>query len=153
MSSKIQFLMSCYMTHLVHELKVKASEVVQLCPTLCDPMDCNRPGCSVHGILQARILEWVAVPFSRGSSWPSEACFTAEPPGKPEDLLKYRLLVPTSAFPIQLVIWYQTWEFVFLASFLGNCWCCLSDNHTENTEFEKTIYNEKQSYSGEVIID
>ena len=37
-------------------------------PTLCDPMDCNPPGPSVHGILQARILEWVAVSFSRGSS-------------------------------------------------------------------------------------
>ena len=40
----------------------------QLCPTLCDPMDCSPPGSSVHGILQARILEWVAIPFSRGSS-------------------------------------------------------------------------------------
>ena len=42
----------------------------QLCPTLCDPMDCSLPGSSVHGILQARILEWVAMPSSRGSSWP-----------------------------------------------------------------------------------
>ena len=37
--------------------------------TLHDPMDCSPPGSSVHGILQARIPEWVAVPFSRGSSW------------------------------------------------------------------------------------
>ena len=37
---------------------------------LCDPMDCSLPGSSVHGILQTRILEWVAVSFSRGSSWP-----------------------------------------------------------------------------------
>ena len=42
--------------------------VAQSCPTLCDLMDCNPPGSSVHGILQARILEWVAVSFSRGSS-------------------------------------------------------------------------------------
>ena len=40
--------------------------VIQLCPTLCDPMDCNPPRSCVHGILQARVLEWVAVPFSRG---------------------------------------------------------------------------------------
>ena len=46
--------------------------VMQLCPTLCDLMDCSLPGSSVHGILQARILEWVDIPFSRGSSWPSE---------------------------------------------------------------------------------
>ena len=38
--------------------------------TLCDPMDCSPPGSSVHGILQARILEWVAIPFSRRSSHP-----------------------------------------------------------------------------------
>ena len=44
------------------------SKSLQLCPTLCDPMDCSLPGSSVHGILQARILEWVAVPSSRGPS-------------------------------------------------------------------------------------
>ena len=42
------------------------------CLTLCDPMDCSPPGSSVHGILQARKLEWVAIPFSRGSSWPRD---------------------------------------------------------------------------------
>ena len=46
--------------------------VAQLCPIFCDPMDCSPPGPSVHGILQARILEWVAIPFSRGSSQPSD---------------------------------------------------------------------------------
>ena len=44
--------------------------VSQLCLTLCDPMDCSLPGFSVHGILQARILEWIAIPFFRGFSWP-----------------------------------------------------------------------------------
>ena len=44
--------------------------VPQLCPTLCNPRGDSPPGSSVHGILQARILEWVATPFSRGSSWP-----------------------------------------------------------------------------------
>ena len=43
------------------------SEVAQSCLTLCDPMDCSLPSSSVHGILQARILEWVAISFSRGS--------------------------------------------------------------------------------------
>ena len=51
--------------------KVK-SEVAQLCPTLCDPVDCSPPGSSIHGILQARILEWVAISFSRGSSRPRD---------------------------------------------------------------------------------
>ena len=44
------------------------SEVAQSYPTLCHPMDCSPPGSSVLGILQARILEWVAIFFSRGSS-------------------------------------------------------------------------------------
>ena len=39
--------------------------VAQACPTLCDPMDCSAPGSSVHGLLQARILKWVATSFSR----------------------------------------------------------------------------------------
>ena len=42
------------------------------CPTLCDSMACSPPGSSVHGILQARTLQWVAMPSSRGSSWPRE---------------------------------------------------------------------------------
>ena len=50
----------------------KESEVAQLYLTLCDPMDCSPPGSSVHGILQARILEWVAISFSRGSSLPRD---------------------------------------------------------------------------------
>ena len=43
----------------------RESEVFQSCPTLCDPVDCSLPGSSVHGIFQARILEWVAISFSR----------------------------------------------------------------------------------------
>ena len=44
------------------------SSHAQSCPILCDPIECSLPGSSVHGILQARILEWVATPSSRGSS-------------------------------------------------------------------------------------
>ena len=50
---------------LLQYMKVKSeSEVAQSCPTLCDPMDCSPPGSSVHGIFQARILEWGAIAFS-----------------------------------------------------------------------------------------
>ena len=52
--------------------KKSESEVAQSCPTLCDPMDRSLPGSSVHGILQARILESVAISFSRGSSQPRD---------------------------------------------------------------------------------
>ena len=46
--------------------------VAQSCPTLYNPMDCSPPGSSVHGILQARILEWAAISFSRGHAQPRD---------------------------------------------------------------------------------
>ena len=49
----------------------------QSCPTLCDPMDCSPPVSSVHGILQARILEWVAIPFSREAPRPKSQTWGA----------------------------------------------------------------------------
>ena len=52
-------------------MKVESS-VAQSCLTLCNPMDCSLPGSSVHRILQVRILEWVAISFSRGSSQPRD---------------------------------------------------------------------------------
>ena len=64
----------------------------QSCLTLCDPKNCSPPGSSVHGIFQARMLEWVTIPFSSGSSqprdWTQVSCiagkfFTTESPGKP----------------------------------------------------------------------
>ena len=68
------------------------AKLLQSCSTLCRPMDCSPPGSSVHGILQARILEWVAMPSSRGSFLPRDqthgSCIasrflTAETQGKP----------------------------------------------------------------------
>ena len=52
-------------------LKVKVI-VAQSCPTLCDLMNCSQPDSFVHGLLQARLLEWVAISFSRGTSWPRD---------------------------------------------------------------------------------
>ena len=76
--------------------------VAQSCPTLCSPMDCSPPGSSVHGIFQARIQEWVSMPFSGNlpdpeielTSLASPALaggfFTTKPPGKPQ----YRIYIP-----------------------------------------------------------
>ena len=80
------------------EVKVKGA---QSCPTLCDPMDCT-----VHGILQASILEWVAFPFSKGSSQPSSPILQAdslpaEPQGKPKN---------TRAGSLSLLQWILTQE-------------------------------------------
>ena len=76
------------------------AKLLQSCLTLCDPMDCSLPGSSVHGISQARTLEWVALSFSRRSSQPQDRtcvscllCWQAGSlplgtPGKPEAGLK-----------------------------------------------------------------
>ena len=70
---------------------ISSAKSLQSCPTLCDPMDCSPPGSSVHEIFQSRILEWVAISFSRGSSLPRwlnlglphcRQTLPPEPPGK-----------------------------------------------------------------------
>ena len=77
------------------QLSVYQALVAQSSPILCDPMDCSPPGFSVHGISQARILKWVAIPFFRGSSWPRAwtrvSCIAvrflpSEPPGSKRTL-------------------------------------------------------------------
>ena len=68
------------------------------CPTLCNPVDCSPPGSSVYGISQARILEWVAMPFSRGFSWPRDQTRVSCLPGRfftTEPLMKSCILVIT----------------------------------------------------------
>ena len=76
----------------IHNNNVK---VTQSCPTLCNPM-----GYTLHGILQARIPEWIAVPFSRGSSQPRSPTLQAdsllsEPPGKPKSTGMDSLSLPS----------------------------------------------------------
>ena len=84
-SCAIQFFLINYLFYVY-------SEVTQSNPTLCNPMDYSLPGSSVHGIFQARVLEWVAISFSRGSSQPRDRsgfpelqadALPSEPPGKP----------------------------------------------------------------------
>ena len=84
------------LTVMNHEFSICA-KLLQSCPTLCNPMDCNPSGSSVHGIFQARTLGWVAISSSRGSSqsrdqtwltWLSNLT-TTEPPGKPCCLICY----------------------------------------------------------------
>ena len=93
------------------------AQLLQSCPTLCDPMDCSPPGSCVHGILQVRILEWVAISSSRRSSRPRDqthvsrvscvspvlagAFFTTVTPGKP--------VTPLTLAKQNLVIFWQ-WQ-------------------------------------------
>ena len=70
----------------------EVSEVSQSCPTLCDPMDCSLPGSSLHGILQARVLEWVAISFSRGSSQSRDWTLVSCIPGRHFNLWATRVV-------------------------------------------------------------
>ena len=58
----------CHPAYLTYMQSEKRKLMTQLCLNFCDPMDCSLPGFSVYGILQARVLEWVAISLSRGSS-------------------------------------------------------------------------------------
>ena len=71
-----------------------SAKSLKLCQTLCNPMDCSLPGSSVHGILQARILEWVGIPFLLYGMFPTKGLnpglplansLPSEPPGKPKN--------------------------------------------------------------------
>ena len=97
--------------------RMSESEVSQSCLTLCDPMDCSLPGFSVHGIFLARVLEWVAISVSRGSSRPRNQArvsliagrrFTlsySELPGKPQCLHRhYSQKTKTRSFPDGMVV-------------------------------------------------
>ena len=97
-----------------------------VCLTLCTPMDYCLPG-SVHGILQARILEWVATPSSRGSSHPGietaspaleGKLLATEPPGSPEDKLpKQKVRVVLNIEPYTFLVYYLTFVII---RFMGN---------------------------------
>ena len=65
-----QFFFFFWSHHVASGILFPWSEVAQLCPTLCNPIDCSLPGSSGHGIFQAIVLEWIAISFSRGSSQP-----------------------------------------------------------------------------------
>ena len=105
------------------------SEVAQPCPTLCDPMDCSLPSFSVHGVFQARILEWVSISFSRGSSPPRDQtrspalqadALPSEPPEKPLCYIKKA----AKSVLIQLCITPQCSceENTFSSFFPMDCW-------------------------------
>ena len=88
----IRYTYMLYIRFYIHTRACENAQLLQLCPTVCDLRDCSLPNSSVHGILQARILKWVAMPFSRESSqsrdWTHISCiagrfFTPEPLGKP----------------------------------------------------------------------
>ena len=82
---------SCFMSF-VSDLLSEQAKFLQSCLTLCDPLDCSPSDSSVHRILQERILEWVAMPSSRGSSRPGTEPSSSLAPALQEDFLQLRHL-------------------------------------------------------------
>ena len=99
-------------------MKVKSeSEIAQSCPTLSDPLDCSPPGSSIHGILQARVLEWVAIAFSKSLL----TFMSIELPMLSNHLLCSLLLLPSIYSSIRVfyskltlhIRWPKYWNFSF----------------------------------------
>ena len=87
-------------------------EVAQSCPTLCDPMDCSLPGSSVHGIFQARVLEWVSISFSRRSSQPRDRTLVSRIVGRRFTVWATREVPthPQMQETLETQIWSLGWE-------------------------------------------
>ena len=112
----------------------------QSCLILCDPMDCSPPGSSVHGTLQTRILEWVAMLSSRGSSWPSNklrslkspalvgGLFILAPPGKPIWVLYKNLIQQISLWAVTVYLsLFQLTDFSNTTwRHMSKIWCFIS---------------------------
>ena len=79
---------------------VRWGEVAQSCPTLCSPIDCSLPGSSISGIFQARVLEWVAISFSRRFSWPRDQTLVSRIAGR----------VTSGEFWQNVVHWRRKWQ-------------------------------------------
>ena len=81
-------------------MKVKSeSEVAQSCPTLCDPMNCSPPGSSIHGVFQARVLEWGAIAFSEGLNERSAIFVSVK--GQITNIIGFLLQLLNSALVVQ----------------------------------------------------
>ena len=89
------------------ERKGKESEVAQSYLTLCDPLDCSPPGSSLHAILQARVLEWVANSFSRVSSWPRDRTWVSLIKGRRFNLWAAREAQMVKLWYIRIVEYYS----------------------------------------------
>ena len=109
-------------------LHMKWGEVTQSLPTLCDPMDCSLPGFSIHRFSQARIMEWVAISFSRGSSWPRD--------WTPVSCIIGRLLTLWATREVLIYIKLTNKNFIYL---IYTTWCFDMLIHSEIIAMTKLI--------------
>ena len=117
------------------------AQLLQLCLTLCDPMDYSPSGSSVHGILQARIQEWVSMPSSRGfpwsRNWTHMSCgsciagrfFTTECPGSPKHACTLSLKLP----------WCSSYLLWIINSSFSRSWLCFVSWHDTHQEMDPVL--------------
>ena len=91
------------------------SEFAQSCPTLCDPVDCSLPDSSVHGNFQARVLEWLAISFSRRPSWPRDWTQVSRIAGR-----RFTIWATRDRRQIQILIKASLHLMLYVMSFLPN---------------------------------
>ena len=105
--------------------------VTHLYLTLCNPVDCSLPGSSVHGILQSRILEWVAIHFSRGSSWPTDRTPVSCIAGRFFTTWATRDAPLREGITLQIWLWKDSSVEVltWLLSWVATRWSCLPQQH------------------------
>ena len=114
-----------------------------MCPTVCDPMDCGPPAFSVHGISQARIVGWITISFSKGSSHPgikpvspvlAGGFFASEPPGKPKSNYtpkkKHRMMCLQASYPRSIQDVGGRGKDVLSESLLSSLYCLLLKKNT-----------------------
>ena len=104
------------------------SEVARLCPTLCNPMDCSLPGFSICGIFQSRILEWVAISFSRRSSRPRDWTQVSHIVGRPFTLWATRE-ANTCIYIYIYHIFFIHWWPLRLLLYLDDCKSCCYEQY------------------------
>ena len=99
----------------------------QLCPTLCDPMDCSPPGSSVHGILQTRILEWVAMPLSKESSWSRDQSHISCVSCIAGRFFTWQAKMHSFSFQFLSQTYFKSYKTFLLTLFEGKETCCSTD--------------------------
>ena len=114
--------------------------VAQSCPTVWDPMDCSPPGSSVHGIIQARILEWVAIPFSRRSS---------QPRSQTQHWRHSLYHLSHQGSPHIFTVWSFIKKFINLCFNMTKC----SDHQTGSSITLKTSYKQKPNPGGRIQVE
>ena len=136
-----------YINVSINTAAAAAAKSLQSCPTLCDPIDGSPPGSPVPGILQARILEWVAIPFSRGSSQPrNQTQVSSIPGGFFSHIGHFRVLSRISCATHQVLVGYLF--YVLLLSHFSRVRSCATPQTAAHQAPPSLGFSRQEHWSG-----